>query len=334
MRLNHPDYITLVMIAYNKKRVDGELPLLAHPTPGKIRRACINNYKAGCERKDEPALCAFFGSAEQGKQFLQLIENFETDKFRPLNNFLKGETERTDDTNIELLAWLIGFQYRPYALDKYVTLSDEELALINNDINITAQIEPEPIIIDDGLVKNESEVVNLLENEAGEAPGVNEKKFSVSLNVTSTGKPWKEWAKKAAGILLILAISFTGIYSNWLPPRFFGFRDGNTGCMTWVNDHYEQVPCNEESKGRLILPLNEEKMKNLKMITRMDTLTTWSIGKVYYIKDSNVIKCYTEGGKYPEDINRNLKVLSQHIFDTYLRKKEGSDKDTLASLAK
>lgn len=85
--------------------------------------------------------------------------------------------------------------------------------------------------------------------------------------------------------------------------------------MYWAYDHYEEVPCDEGRKGRLFLPLEKEKINSFRMITRKDTITAWSVGKMYYIKDKNKIKYYTEPGNFPEDINRTLKKLSRNIFE-------------------
>jgi hypothetical protein len=335
MRLNYPDYIKLVTETYKKKRANSELSLLlAQSTPAKIRQVCLHVYKEQYDkknqqilRKDEQVLRDFFGPAEPGKQFLQLIREFETDKFRPLDNYLKGNTEKTDDSNLELLAWLINFQHRPYSFDKNFQLTDEELYLIKD--NGEKQTESMTDII--GLQEKKEAPETFLEKETKEVPCQIEEELGIPLNANSKNNKAKKRSKRAVIFFLILIICTGCIYTIWQRrDKQIIMGNTNTGCMYWANNHYEKVPCNEQSKGRLILPLNEEKWKNFKKITQEDTITEWSIGKVYYIKDSNTIKCYTEGGSYPEDVTRNLKPLSRHIFDKYLRKKEIPNKDSLA----
>src|SRR5882757_1800934 len=144
MRLNHPDYIKLVIEAYKKKRSNTDLSLsLAQSTPAKIKRECLYVYKERYDKTDEQLLRTFFGSAEHGRHFLQLIRGFDADKFKPLDNYLKGITEKTDDKNVELLAWLIDFQHRPYVFDKNVFLSEEELSVIGQPKNDTEKKEIE-----------------------------------------------------------------------------------------------------------------------------------------------------------------------------------------------
>jgi hypothetical protein len=335
MRLNHPDYIKLVVGAYNKKKANNDLSLLlAQSTPAKIRQACLHVYKEQYDkkeqqvlRKDEQVLRDFFGPAEPGRGFLQLIREFETDRFRPLDNYLKGNTEKTDDTNLELLAWLINFQHRPYSFDKNFQLNEEELSLVKN----SGGSEIMPKLGGEEMQREKEELNNLFKYESNEASDKNTEKTPALLNNIPKNNKAKEIAKRAGMISLILIICTGGIYTIWQQQdKRIIMGNTNAGCMYWANDRYEKVPGNEGSKGRLILPLNEEKMKNFKKIEREDTITEWSIGKIYYIKDSNTIKCYTEGGSYPEDVTRNLKPLSRYIFDKYLRKKEVSIKDSIA----
>lgn len=139
MRLNHPDYIKLVIGTYKKKRANNELSLLlAQPTPGSIRQECYNVYQEGVEKKDEPTLRAFFGPGQHGGIFLDLIKNFDLSKFKPLDKYLKKEGNKgISDRSFELLAWLIGFKHRPFVYGKEVILSEEELSILNDIENNT-----------------------------------------------------------------------------------------------------------------------------------------------------------------------------------------------------
>ena len=328
MRLNHPDYIRLVKQAYKEKCANNELSLLlAQSTPAKIRQACLHLYKEqyesnGCQmlRRDEQVLRDFFGPAESGKQFLQLIGKFETDRFRPLDNYLKGNNEKTDNTNLELLAWLIDFRHRPYSFDKNFQLTDEEKDFLANN----GEEQTEPLTGKICLPEREEAQTTFQENETKEAPVQTEAALGGTLIAgLKNGKKKREF-KRAGIIILVLLICAGAIYALWQQKK-----NANTVCVYWANDHYEPVPCHEETKGRIIIPMSLEKVRSFRRITQVDTITEWSVGRVYYIKDSNIIKCYTEDGMYPEDLNRNLKLLSHYIFDTHLRKKETIGKDSL-----
>lgn len=330
MRLKHPDYIKLVIETYKHRRANDELsPLLAKSTPARLRKVCLNVYKERYEKKDEKVLKDFFGPAEEGRQFLQLIENFETDKFKPLDNYLKGLTERTDDTNVELLAWLIDFKHRPQSFDNNVILNDEELALINKPT-----IDPnEPVIPEPGeaCVQNNTQTQGTEEwnNEPVESVVTGSEDPGEPCGKDPAANPAGIKLKIAAAVCLTLAIVFGGIYMpQQQGPNKMSLGITNTGCMYWAVDHYEPAPCNDKGKG-LLVPLDEQKMKYFRKITRKDTITEWSIGKLYYIKNNHDIECYTEGGNYPEEPTRTLRVLSQYMFDKYLRKNKPPATDSL-----
>ena len=132
---------------------------------------------------------------------------------------------------------------------------------------------------------------------------------------------------------LIAAGLFAGGYGIWQHKKVgdIPFGNTNTGCMYWAGDHYEPIACNEKRKGTIILPFDEEKMKNFRKITQ-DTMTEWSIGKAYYAKINNTeIECYTASGNHPVYVTDTLKVLSRYMFNKYVRPKEADPgKDSLA----
>lgn len=308
MRLDQPDYIKLVIGAYNKKRTNGKLsPLLIQSTPANIRRECANVYQERNEKKDEQTLRAFFGPAEQGRKLLSVIQKFDVDRFRPLDSYLKEpEKKGINDRNLELLAWLIDFRHRPFVFGMDVILDDEELALITNDLGDTQPV-PEPKGPDEKPVKPPSPVNPFIETDKQRS------KF-----------------RKSIVFFLVLIICTGGIYAVWQQKRDKQIT-GNTNadCMYWAGDHYDKVPCNEKRKG-LVLPLDLEMIKHFRKITREDTITEQSIGVIYYLKTDRKIEYFTTGGKHPVYVTRTLKVLSPYMFQTYLRKKEAPKKDSFA----
>lgn len=329
MRLDHIDYIKLVIGAYKKKQMTNELSrLLAQPTSSKIKKECLAVCKGRYEKKDEQVLNTFFRHAEQDKSLWLVIKGFDADKFKPLDNFLKGVTEKTDEKNIELLAWLINFQHRPYIHYKDFQLTDEELVLINKSTDDASDIIQDGIKFgEDGLQESE-EGLKDLKNEIEGKPLLG--KFYDSAEIFPEKKTPKKNAKRAMLFFLILVICTGGIYTVLHNKKDGQLMMGNmnTNCMYWANDHYEKISCNEEAKGRLMLPLNEEKMKNFKMITKEDTITEKSIGVVYYLSTNSKKEYFTQGGNHPIQVTRNLKVLTRYIYDKYFAKKT-AEKDSL-----
>ena len=113
------DYKAQVILFYKKKRTSGALSLnLLHSTPAKLRAECVAVISERYLNKDENTLKLFFGSKSDMTAYIQAIRKFDADKFKPLDNFLKGITNDTDDKNIELLALLINFEPRPYQFNQ------------------------------------------------------------------------------------------------------------------------------------------------------------------------------------------------------------------------
>ena len=283
MILDLPSYIKLLKAAYEKIITDGTMPQLADPKRSAIRNACIELYSRGLDKKDEPALIAFYGTPNSEGDFEFLINNFITDDYRTLQNFMNGTTQTTDHKNIELLAWLIGFRHRPFRLNLDVTLTQEEECI-------------------------------LVERPGGpnlppDRPGLPIPPAGTEKEPTNNGQ-WLKKLKQGAAILTACTIVSAGIYT--MVPS------DNTNCMYWTGDHYEKIACNEKPKGRLIIPFDENQFA-IQKINRADTIAERHIGKLYYIKNNNKPEYFTHGGKYPEDLKRELQEISQRIYDKYIK---------------
>lgn len=100
---------------YQNKKNSGELSLnLKHPTAAKLRNECLLLFRKGLDKSDYRMLRSFLERPDNEEIYESAIRRFDPDKFKPLNNFLKKDTN-TDEKNIELLAWLIDFRPRPYS---------------------------------------------------------------------------------------------------------------------------------------------------------------------------------------------------------------------------
>src|SRR6187402_622208 len=117
-----PDYQQLVMQAYEQKKLSNTLPHgLMHLSPAKLKDECLKKCTKDVNRRDEKVIRDFCGDLNESKNYHVIIQRCDTDKFRPLVNYLKGKSESTDEKNIELLAWLIDFSGRPWELGKEYT---------------------------------------------------------------------------------------------------------------------------------------------------------------------------------------------------------------------
>lgn len=328
MPLLFKDYTNLVLKGYEEKRNANLLPsLLMHLTTANIKQHCLNVYNDRInkgQKEEENILTAFFGVPPTGKNFGHVISKYSPDKFRPFQKFIKREIKNPSLATVELLAWLIDFNPRPLAnaqrvlgvnaginnLGDLLTDSNEEKSELSQEEGDLTEIHlAEKIKNKENLQQEQEE--NKVTVKAAEYAGI-------AFDKTNQ----KKKLKMAVTTSLVLATLLGGSY---MAGKIY--RNTNTGCMYWSGDHYEPVSCNEKGKG-LLIPLDQEKIKTFRRITRKDTITEWSIGKLYYIKNNNDIECYTEGGTYPLDITRPLKILSQHMFDKYLQKNTAPASDS------
>jgi len=320
MRLDHPDYIKLVIGTYKEKRAKNDLSLLlSQPTPANIREECSNIYQKGYEKKDEPTLRAFFGPEDHGKKFLGVIQDFPLKKFKPLDQYLKKEGNKgITIKSLELLAWLIDFQHRPYVFGKDVILNEGEISILNDPENKTLiqLIDPESED-DDLLPAGEEEEENpdpTLINTSFPGP-----QLAVQKNNIETGR-----SKRTLLLFLLLVVCTGGTYMllQQKQDKQLVMGNVNTDSMYWAGDHFDTTPGTGNQNSLHIWPMDSDRLKSFKKITRPDTITDQSIGKVHYLKTNKVLEFFTTGGYHPVYVSRELHPLSRYMYDKYLKPKD------------
>eukprot|EP00611_Tribonema_gayanum_P028357 TRINITY_DN7270_c0_g1_i1.p1 TRINITY_DN7270_c0_g1~~TRINITY_DN7270_c0_g1_i1.p1 ORF type:complete len:340 (+),score=-18.00 TRINITY_DN7270_c0_g1_i1:75-1094(+) len=320
MLLLFKDYTNLVLKAYEEKRNANQLSqLLMHATTANIKQHCLNVYNDRInrgEKEEENILMAFFKVPPPGKNFGYVIERCSPDRFRPLQSFIKGEIKNPSLITVELLAWLIDFNPRPlaYAQKKmgFNTDANNAESLITDNNEEQSELNHfETDLVEIPLAEEIKDTENLPQEWIGKTPVKDEKHPGAAPKRNVQNRK----LKIAVTTSLVLATLLGGVY---LTKTYY--TSTNTGCMYWAGDHYEQVPCNENPKGRLIIAMDEEKMKSFKKITRADTITAWSIGKIYYLKNNRALEYFTASGNHPVFVTRTLKVLSPYMFDKYVQK--------------
>ncbi len=95
---------------------------------------------------------------------------------------------------------------------------------------------------------------------------------------------------------------------------------GKEQCMYWTGNQFRPIPCNQKVEGIVVLALDPEKVHHLRKITRPDTLTKFSIGKVWWGKINGKVDFYTAGGEHPEDNRKRLLPLSAYMLNKYVFK--------------
>lgn len=296
------DYTQLVLRSYQERQANGILsPRLIHPTPARLKEECEAVFSARYERKDQKTLSVFFGEFDTGEAGLKAIKRCETDKFKPLVKFLRKETKVTEDKNIELLAWLIDFDERPY---KYGKRYVDEVSYNDADEKV-------------GKDLNKEEVADNFDVSTERVPVEN-----LSLTGNLKGNRFRFKAKPVILIFVVL-IAAAG-FTYWKledKPETRSFLSMNPeGCMCWVGDRYEQVSCNKNHGDTLVVALDTFKLKHLRKINSPDTITQNAIGSVWYIKVNGNIEYFTCDGYYPPDPKRKLKPITGYIIEKYIHR--------------
>jgi hypothetical protein len=290
-------YKAQVLAEYDAKKAANQLRLVMNdPTTADLR----NEWQRLCEKKfDEPCkkvLDLFFTEQESFAEYRKEIRKEGADKCRPLCTFLRDRTIDTAERNMELLAYLIDFQPRPYTR----WLSDPERH--NRKIEVVT-ISPKP--------------------EGETTTGSPEKPDPVR-----TG--WQRKPLTIAALIMIVLLCSGGWYimgssggggrsgENVDSLKIVALKKKNAGCMVWIKDHYDTAPCEQAGSGNLIVPLDSDRLVHLKKVPGTDTIKLSDTGHTWYFKVNGRLELFTAAGPYPIDTNRRLLRLTPYMYNKYL----------------
>lgn len=319
------DYVKLVRQAYEQMQANNTLPHgLTHLTPATLKDECVMKCGKGLNRRDERVIRVFCGDMNESKNCRSIIEHCDTDKFKPLVNFLKGKSVNSNPKNIELLAWLIDFPNRPWETGK--TFPEDQGEGKNQGGSEArsatggAATEPDslhnpPSPEDEQPTENTGipKIPGIPAGNEGITKGGEAKTLDTGIQGEKRRKPAK---RLAAAVALSLVVGTGGIWwwkEKNQPPDISG------GCMYWMDDHYEPVACNRKIPNTIILALDSMKVKNFKKITTPDTISYMALGRVWYSKIDGQIEYFTSSGVHPVKFNHRLKPITIYIIDKYIR---------------
>lgn len=274
-------YKKAIRVKFEEEKTKEYSSFLLVPSRAKLRQLCIERFKHNESIDDLKSFEIFFGfEFESGnKNKLQAA----TDKFRPIETFLKGETDLVDIEGINVAAILVDFQPRPFK--KFAKLNPGVLEEEVNETNVTTSKPSE-------LIKKDEKPVFVKDN----------------FTLTPKGN-----LKQKVGIGSLVVLGLFGAKN-----MFFKEKE----CMEWKEDHYELVECKSEQVGiantKIIKPYNamEFERKELKVC---DTTSFFKGGKpvVWYSKKNNVVQFFNMDGENPEN-GAEIKKVTPHIIDTYV----------------
>lgn len=254
---------------------------------------------------------------EYSPQTLQKVKA-ATDKFKPLATFLKGKTELTDLKGVELLAFILDFNERPYrnfSKKEEVLKRKENAPLLTNK-----QEEPrisEPTDQKKGTSTtsaNQTPNVHIIHPNLQEEPVL----ISIPKETNKTRIPLKFFKSKNAlyGIIAMVLILLIG---------FCLYQETNEEqCMIWKNTHYEVVNCEQTFSTFMvqnqIIPKNDKLLRNFKKID-VTKKTIFFDRKndplLWYSKTRNGIEFFNQPGIHPET-GKTLKPVTPYILNKYV----------------
>jgi len=273
-------------------------------------------------QKDKDLIRLVFDPKNQFDDQVRSIERFKLDKFRSLVSFMVEGTSIRDERLVKLLAWLIDFP----TYNEWRELSEEELKLIfeeaakkpeedtGNEVPEPYTAEPTIDVEEPGVISTPPPPIVIIgdTNQSGkdcdtELPepehSVYEPRFSPRYITLS-----------CIILLFTCSISFV-VWENW--STTVRMPKAGEKHMYWDGDHYEPVKEGDQKPGVSIIPLDLKTLKQQRKITLPDTLTEYSLGKVWYKGYGSNHEYFTFKGVYPADTARTLRPLSNTILTKY-----------------
>lgn len=295
---------------------------LEDPGREKIRIECVKVFLRKNTQKDKDLIRLVFDPKNQFDDQVRSIERFKLDKFRSLVSFMVEGTSIRDERLVKLLAWLIDFP----TYNEWRELSEEELKLIfeeaakkpveiaGNEVIESYSAEPtsdveEPVVIFTPplpmtIIGDINQGGKDCDTELPEPKHpVYEPRFSPRYITLS-----------CIILLFTCSISFV-VWENW--STTVRMPKAGENFMYWDGDHYVPVKKGEQRAGVSIIPLDLKTLQQQRKITLPDTLTKYSLGKVWYKGYGSNHEYFTFKGVYPTDTARTLRPLSNTILTKY-----------------
>ncbi len=311
----YSDYQKLVVQDYERKKAANQLSLnLSHPTPAKLKEACLVVCSKRYSRKDGRILSSFFGEGDDKDAVLKAIKRLDSDKFKQIQKFLKNQNLKTSEKNIELLAWLIDFEPRPFDYGKnYIEGIADTVAIEKDEPEATEdKTESDALIIEVDKTQTQQSETQIDEEQASESTESDSE--DIEEPIAKYPKP-KIPLKILVSAIILIAIA--GII-------YCLIKGGCSGrhCMFWNVDHYEQISCTPSHGDTLVIALDSARLLHFRKITQPDTITYNNLGMVWYLKSHGDIEFFTSGGYHPVETKRKLKPITIYIIDQYIHPRQ------------
>lgn len=249
---------------------------LINPSRAKLRQLYEERLKESDNKEDKLSFKLVFGFEYDATNRNRLKS--QTDKFRPIETFLKGETDLSDIESINITALLVDFEPRPFR--NFNTKSVEN---------------------------------QLFKNELIEKVVANEK---VHINIRTT-KPRKNYMKKIAigfiGLVGITSIGYTAKNIIAPDPQCMQWQKNHYEVVDCNSDIQQGLLIQNE-----IIPYNETQSKLVKIeVSDTTTFFKNGKSLYWYCKVNGKPEFFNTHGVHPET-GKALKQVSEYIVGKYI----------------
>lgn len=263
-----------------------------------LRKLCVEIFKNNNNPDDLKSFSSFFGFDFDPTNTYKLKREAETNKFRAIEKFFKGETDLADVEGVNIAAILVNFKDRPYL--KYSKLCDQDQNKLNIE-NIETKSETlEPREMTIALIQEKEE-----ENKL-EIPSIN----TAPSKKDTKNKFYKRYLL-ITSILMMLSFSI------------YKITTAHKDCLEWKNDRYIEADCETKGNGSVNLNiLYDESLLKRRKITATDTTTYFKNGKavIWYCKGSNGdLELFNFSGYHPVT-GKPLHHITDYIIKKHLHK--------------
>ncbi|MFC4209912.1 hypothetical protein ACFOWA_01885 [Pedobacter lithocola] len=101
---------------------------LKNPSPANLKTECLRVYELRYRPEtDRRILEDFFGAPDKNGDYWEAINTFKTPNFRPVQQLMQDTGKDSHSRNVELLAWLTGYEPRPFRFDTFMKPKDPDL---------------------------------------------------------------------------------------------------------------------------------------------------------------------------------------------------------------
>ncbi|MDQ6530089.1 hypothetical protein [Flavobacterium sp. LHD-85] len=316
---------------YEEVKNGDDFYFLNAPTRGKLNKLCwekfANNDMHSNDLNVFNSLLGLSFDISTKNKFKQ-----ETDLFRPVEKFFKGETDPDKIDVVDMAAILVDFNPRPF--NKFRKEIDPENLKLIEELRNTKHYKPEFSsvgFIDEAQIdkfpssNNEEVKENLTEEEKQDEAEIieqdeNQDLEAIPLGISTPVKIRREEGGKSGIIRYSLIAAFSAGLMMLIYLTFFQKQ-----CMQWSVDHYEKVSCDLEVSGlasfNVVEPFDKT-VFDLKKINVCDTTAFFDKNGeaiVWYGKTANGIDFFNGHGRHPEN-NSSLKPVTRYILNKYVKK--------------